>query len=110
MLVVVRSLIVVVLLSVLTCVVICTLSEGPAASIIPISSHCLDIVAVVLVLLLAIGLSIFGDASRPLVNLLLLLLLNIYYLVYLLTPPFVIRCLPTWPLRTRFAFEAPPRR
>ena len=65
MLVVSASVLIVVVLSVLTCVVVCSLSEGPAATVVSISSHRLDAVAVVLVLvlLLAIGLSVFGDAS-----------------------------------------------
>ena len=65
MLVVSASVLIVVVLSVLTCVVVCSLSEGPAAPVVSISSHRLDAVAVVLVLvlLLAIGLSVFGDAS-----------------------------------------------
>ena len=65
MLVVSPSVLIVVVLSVLACVVVCTLSEGPAAPVVSISSHRLDTIAVVLVLvlLLAIGLSVFGDAS-----------------------------------------------
>ena len=65
MLVVSASVLIVVVLSVLTCVVVCSLSEGPAAPVVSISSHRLDTIAVVLVLvlLLAIGLSVFGDAS-----------------------------------------------
>ena len=65
MLVVSASVLIVVVLSVLTCVVVCSLSEGPATTVVSISSHRLDAVAVVLVLilLLAIGLSVFGDAS-----------------------------------------------
>ena len=65
MLVVSPSVLIVVVLSVLTCVVVCSLSEGPATTVVSISSHRLDAVAVVLVLvlLLTIGLSVFGDAS-----------------------------------------------
>ena len=65
MLVVSASVLIVVVLSVLACVVVCSLSEGPATTVVSISSHRLDAVAVVLVLvlLLAIGLSVFGDAS-----------------------------------------------